>query len=78
METLTIQIGQILTLDELCNEMGIEAGNLSDNDIKAGIQCNVDNYNGDKGFNVDFDLITANENDNAYEFTVKITDIYSI
>lgn len=80
MKNLNLTIGQELTIDEICNEMGIESGLLSTNDIRKGEQTSVDNYDGEKGIghNVSFELIDSSEELEAYEFTVKITEIFEI
>ena len=76
MTNLNIKTGQELTFDELCNELGLEAGNLEGmkSDILKGEQSNIDNYDGEEGMNVYFDIVEGNENMNLYQFIIKITD----
>ena len=77
MKNLNLTIGQVLTLDELGNIMGFEAGELSTNDILTGNKQSVDNFNGEAGYNVFFELLDTTDK-LVFEFVVKITDIDEI
>ena len=72
-------IGQVMTLDELCNTTGCNIELISEADVVSGKQTNIDNYNGSNGYgyNFDFELV---ETGNLYlhEFVVRVTDVQKI
>lgn len=76
MKKLNLTIGQELTINQLISELGVNENLINDDDIRNGKQTNIDNYNGQDGFDIYFDIIERTERGfGVWDFMIKITDI---
>ena len=75
MKNLDLTIGQETTLDNIFDELGCMWGAVAFADLLEN--KSVDNYDGNKGVNVEFDIVSINET-HDYLTIVKITDIFEL
>ena len=75
MKNLNLEIGQKLTMDELGQNLGFEAGELGKTSDIVKNQA-ADNYNNETGTCVEFNILKK-EGD-VYEWEIEIKDIYEI
>lgn len=62
-------IGKTMSLQELCDLIGCNFEALNETDILSGEQVNIDNFNGETGISVYFEIRGS---------LVKITDVIKI
>ena len=75
MKNLNLKIGQVTTLDEIFTELNIVWSAIAFEDLINN--ASVDNYDGNAGVNVCFDVVENNDTE-EWITIVKITDIYNL
>ena len=80
MTTLKLTVGQQLTFNELGNELesnnSSEIWNNIDPDVILFENKSLDNYDGEQGWNVEFEVIE--KKDDLLDTVLKITNIYDL
>ncbi len=73
----TEELKGIMSFDELCEILGIEAALISKEDIRNG--C-IDNYSGEQGINVEFNILVDDSKEYrlVHEYQIEVTDWYTI
>lgn len=78
MQNLEIKKNDIITLGDLSNVLNIDYSQVNDWDIFNGEQTSLDNFDGNNGINVIFEIIEKEESEDYYkshEWKIKIISI---